>query len=114
MTSARRGKTRGDGLGNELEIWDKLLDCVPSGDAHSYGVVEDQLFDRYPAEAAAVQERYGRRWREGKKSENQFSMSAYLAARLSELAEEKLLFKTFGAAEGPWSYNGIISYWERA
>lgn len=39
-------------------------------------------------------------------------MSVYLAARLSELADEKLLIKTFGPAEGPWSYNGIISHWQ--
>ena len=41
-------------------------------------------------------------------------MSVYLGARLSELADEKLLVKTFGSAEGPWAYDGIISHWERA
>lgn len=113
-TPAQRTKTRGDGLGNELDIWDELLECVPSdGRAHSYGAVEDRLFELYPADAAVLQERYGHRSREGKKSENQFSMSVYLAARLSELADEKLLIKTFGPAEGPWSYNGIISHWKR-
>lgn len=79
-----------------------------------YGVVEDGVFELYPREAGILQERYGHRWRDGRKSVNQFSMSVYLATRLSELADEKLLIKTFGPAEGPWSYNGIISYWERA
>jgi hypothetical protein len=110
----QRFQTRGDGLGNDLGIWDKLLDCVPAdGTAHPYGEVEDRLFESYLTEAGVLQERYGHRWREGKKSVNQFSMSAYLAARLSELADEKLLVKTFGPAEGPWAYNGIISYWQR-
>jgi hypothetical protein len=76
--------------------------------------VEDRLFESYPTEAGVLQERYGHRWREGKRSVNEFSMSAYLAARLSELADEKLLIKTFGPAEGPWAYNGIISHWQRA
>ncbi len=45
-TPARRSK-RGDGLGNDLDIWEKLLECVPAdGSAHAYGVVEDQLFER--------------------------------------------------------------------
>jgi hypothetical protein len=114
-TPTKLSNTRGDGLGNELEIWDKLLECVPvDGSSHPYGDVEGRLFERYPGEARVLQERYGHRWREGKKSVNQFSMSVYLAARLSELADEKLLIKTYGPAEGPWSYNGIISHWERA
>lgn len=113
-TPPRGATTRGDGLGADLEIWDKLLECVPSdGIPHAYGDVEDAFFKRYPADASLLQERYGHRWRDGKKSVNSFSMSVYLAARLSELAGEKLLVKTFGPAEGPWAYNGIISYWAR-
>ena len=87
---------------------------MPAEGTHSYGAVEDRFFERYPADAAALQERYGHRWREGKKSANQFSMSSYLAARLSELANEQLLVKTFGRAEGEWSYNSVISHWARA
>ena len=114
-TPPERSRIRGDGLGTDLGVWDKLLECVPAdGAIHSYGDVEDLLFARYSAEAAVLQDRYGHRWRDGKKSENQFSMSVYLAARLSELADEKLLIKTFGPADGPWAYNGIISHWERA
>jgi len=110
-----RNSSRGDGLGAELDIWDKLLECVPAdGETHPYGAVEDRLIERYPAESAVVQERYGHRWRDGKKSVNQFSMSAYLAARLSELADEGVLVKTFGPATGPWAYNSVISYWKRS
>jgi hypothetical protein len=113
-TPSRALSTRGDGLGFELDIWDKLLECVPAEGTHSYGAAEDRFFERYPTDAAALQERYGHRWREGKKPVNQFSMSSYLAARLTELANEKLLVKTFGPAEGEWSYNGVISHWARA
>ncbi len=113
-TPERRSTSRGDGLGADLDIWDKLLGCVPAdGMPHSYGDVEDEFLEKYPREAGLLQERYGHRWREGKRSTSSFSMSVYLAARLSELADEKLLAKTFGPAEGPWSYNGVISHWAR-
>jgi hypothetical protein len=104
---------RGDGLGAELDIWDKLLECVPAdGLVHSYGDVEDVFFERYPQEAAFLQDRYGHAWREGKRS-NRYSMSAYLSRRLGELAEEQLLSTNWGPAEGPWSYNVRISYWSQ-
>lgn len=113
-TPERKAGPRSDGLGGELDIWDKLLECVPAdGKTYSFGEVEDRLIGRYPSEARTIQDRYGHRWREGKRSTNQFTMSAYLAARLSELAGEGLLVKSFGPAEGPWSYNTIISYWSR-
>lgn len=107
-------RSRGDGLGAELDIWDKLLECVPAdGVAHSYGEVEDVFFDKYPAEAALLQEKWGHRWREGRRSESPFSMSVYLSGRLSELAAEDALVKSWGPAEGQWAYNGIISHWTR-
>ena len=113
-TPRRTHSRRGDGLGLQLDIWDKLLECVPAEGTHSYGVVEDMFFERYPGDAVTLQERYGLRWRDGNKPANQFSMSSYLAARLSELADEQILVKTFGPAEGEWSYNGAISHWARA
>ena len=113
-TPSRGISRRGDGLGLELNIWDKLLECVPAEGTHTYGDVENQFFERYPVDAAALQDRYGHRWSDDKKSANQFSMSSYLAARLSELADEQLAVKTFGPAEGEWSYNSVISHWARA
>jgi hypothetical protein len=114
-TPEKSGRTRGDGLGAELDIWDKLLECVPAdGVPHAYGEVENVFFDRYPDEAALLQGRSGHRWREGKRSENQFSMSAYLSGRLRDLNREGTLELSWGPAEGPWSsYNGVISYWTR-
>jgi len=110
----KASKSRGDGLGAELDIWDKLLECIPAdGAAHPYGEVEDRFIERYPADASLLQDKYGHRWREGKKSANQYSMSVYLAARLRDLAKEEAVDLTWGPAEGPWSYNGIISYWAR-
>jgi hypothetical protein len=110
----KKTNARGDGLGAELEIWDKLLECVPTdGIAHPYGEVEDLFIERYPSDAVLLQDRYGHRWREGKKTINQYSMSVYLAARLRDLAREGSVDLSWGPAEGPWSYNGIISYWAR-
>ncbi len=110
----KKGRSRGDGLGAELDIWDKLLECIPpDGEAHSYGEVEDRFFERYPDDAALLQARYGHRWREGNPSTNQFSMSAYLAGRLRDLAREEAVQLSWGPAEGPWAYNGVISYWAR-
>lgn len=79
-----------------------------------YGVVEDRLCERYPAVAEELMSRYGHTWRGSHRPANQFSMAAYLAARLSELAAEGHLQKTFGPATGAWSYNGVISYWQVA
>lgn len=84
-----------DGLGYELGIWDKLLECVPGdGGFHSYGDVEDIFFNRYPNEANRLQSLYGHRWRDGPKSTNQYSMSGYLASRLRELEKGGMLSVT--------------------
>ena len=113
-TPEKSGRSRGDGLGSELEIWDKLLECIPTdGIPHAYGEVEDLFFERYPTETALLQERYGHKWREGKKTVNQYSMSVYLAARLRDLAREQAVDLSWGPAEGPWAHNGVISYWAR-
>jgi hypothetical protein len=106
---------RGGGLGAELGIWDKLLECVPPGvDYMPYGTVEDAFFARFPTEAEVLLQRYGHRWRDpAHRSATGFSMSVYLSARLKELSQEGRLDVRWGPAEGPWSYNGIISYWRR-
>lgn len=107
-----RAGTRADGLGIELGIWEKLLECVPSdGKSHSYGDVEDAFIARFPAEAATLQSRYGHRWRDGRKSDGTYSMSVYLALRLIELRREGLLEAQWLPAEGEWAYNGVISHW---
>ena len=106
--------TRGDGLGSELGIWDKLLECVPAGGPHSYGIVEGRLFELYPNEAAGLQERYGHRWRDGRKSQSRFSMSVVPGRTSQRTRRRGLLAKSFAPADGPWAYNGIISHWKRA
>lgn len=111
----QRSVRAGDGIGVELGIWDKLLECVIAGEeAVQYGVVEDRLFERYPAESAELIRRYGHAWRDPQHPSDRFSASAYLAARLSDLAAEGHLIKTFGRATGRWAYNGTISYWQVA
>lgn len=111
---ARRDRTRTDGLGQELGIWDKLLMCVTPGEgAIAYGVVEDRLFEKHPDVATALLRTYGHRFRDPAHPSTQYSMSAYLAARLRELANEGALSLTWARAEGQWSHNGVISHWER-
>jgi hypothetical protein len=82
--------------------------------AHAYGEVEDRFIERYPADASLLRERYGHRWRDGKRSVNQYTMPVYLAARLRDLSKEGLVELSWGPAEDPWSYNGFISYWARS
>jgi hypothetical protein len=107
------GSRQGGGLGAELGIWEKLLDSVPLGDDFlSYGVVEDAFLEHHPIEGRVLGERYGHRWRpDMPRTTSSYSMSVYLSTRLRELSREGLLDVRWGPAEGPWSYNGIISYW---
>jgi len=107
-----RGRRNREGIGADLGVWDKLLTCVVPGEkAVSYGVVEDRFFARYPDEAKTLLLAYGHRWRDPQHPSSQFSMSTYLATRLSELADEGHLEKTWGPAEGPWAHNPTISWW---
>jgi hypothetical protein len=106
---------RGDGLGAELDIWDKLLECVPPDQrVYAYGEVEDRLFEQYPDDARRLLERYGHKWRDPAHPSGQYSMSAYVASRLRELEKEGHLVLTWGPATGPWEHNGTISHWRRA
>lgn len=106
--------SRTNEIGRELDIWDKLLDSIPDdGNVHPYGDIEDRFIGLYPTAATTLQERYGHRWRDGKKSESQYSMSVYLSLRLRELEKEGLLNLTWGPATGEWAYNGVISHWQK-
>ncbi len=109
----KRGRSsRSEGLGAELEIWDKLLACFSSTDDFiSYGDVEDRFISRYPSEATLLLHRYGHRWRDPEHRSTQYSMSAYLALRLRELEKDGSLELEWGPATGPWAYNEIISHW---
>ena len=105
---------RSDGLGAELEIWDKLLELFGSDeDFVPYGTVEDRFIDRFPKEAILLRDRYGHRWRYADHPSTQYSMSAYLASRLRELEREGQLELDWQPATGPWTYNGVISQWRR-
>ena len=111
-TKYRRSR---DGIGADLDVWNKLLDCLSLGEpAVSYGVVEDRFFDRSPDEAMTLLLAYGHKWRDPDHPSGQYSMSSYLASRLSELADEGALVKTFEKAEGKWAYNVVISHWRLA
>lgn len=104
---------RSDGLGADLDIWDKLLEVVEPGEFQSYGVVEDSFVERFPQETRILAERFGHRWRYPEFPSTQYSMSACLAARLKELEREGHLDLAWEKAEVPWAHNGIISHWRR-
>ena len=104
---------RSEGLGADLAIWEKLLEVVEAGEYQSYGLVEDRFVERFPAETLILAERFGHRWRFPEHPSTQYSMSAYLAARLKELEREGELDLSWDQAEGEWSHNGIISHWRR-
>ena len=90
------------------------LDCITdSVDFQSYGDSEDEFFRRYPSDATLLLRRYGHRWRDDHHKSTQYSMSAYLASRLRELANEGQLELRFLPARDPWTYNGVISHWRR-
>jgi hypothetical protein len=106
---------RGDGLGAELGIWNKLLELLdPAEDFVPYGVVEDRLFEQYPNDARLLLHRYGHKFRDPEHPSTQYSMSAYLASRLRELHQEGALELRWDAATGPWEHNGVISHWRLA
>ena len=106
--------TRGDGLGAELGIWDKLLECLEPGEpAIAYGILEDRFLERFPVEWKQLIDRYGHRWRYPDKRSGQYSASVYLAARLRELADDTAVELTWAPATGEWAYNGVISQWRR-
>lgn len=111
----RPKRHRGDGLGSELDIWDKLLACLqPGEDFIPYGDIEDRFIERFPTETGQLLSRYGHRWRYPAHPASKYSMSAYLAARLKDLEREGHLALRFDRAEGSWAYNEIISWWKVA
>ena len=106
---------RGDGLGAELGIWDKLLELFdPDEDYVSYGVVEDRLFECYPTEATTLLRRYGHKFRDPDHPSTRYSMSVYLSSRLKDLEKEGHLDLVFRPATKAWAYNGVISHWRLA
>ena len=113
--SRSRIRLSGAGVGSELNIWDKLYECVPEGDEHvPYGDVEDALAARYPKDLQRLIVEYGHTWRDPDHPSTRYSASVYLGARLSELAREGLLEHKSGPATGNWAYNGTYEWWRRS
>lgn len=106
---------RGDGLGSELGIWDKLLELFePGADFVAYGEMEDRFVDRFPSDAQLLLHRYGHKFRDPDHKAGRYSMSVYLSCRLRELNKEGQLELAFREATGDWAYNGVISHWRLA
>jgi hypothetical protein len=103
-----------EGIGAELQIWDKLLECViPGEDFVPYGTVEERLAERYPDDLEELIRQYGHRWRDPEHPATRYSASVYLGARLADLTGEGHLEHRTGPAEGPWAYNGTYEWWRR-
>jgi len=112
--TTHRRSTSHEGIGAELSIWDKLLECVvPGEDFVPYGTVEDRFANKHPEDLARLIREYGHRWRDPSHPATRYSASVYLGARLSELAKEGHLDHRTGPAEGQWAYNGTYEWWRR-
>jgi hypothetical protein len=97
-----------DGVTAEFGLYDDLPALVVSGEPWvEYGLVEHRYKLAHPQTYNALLDRYGHRAKQPKP----FTMSAFIAGALGQLAREGVLAYKWGPATGYWSYNGKVSYW---
>jgi hypothetical protein len=93
-----------NGLGQELGVYDALLDCVVDGLAE-YGVVEHRFAERSRSAYDFLVNRYGHTAKPGP---SRYTASAFLGGALGQLWREELVDGGWGPATGYWSYNGEV------
>jgi hypothetical protein len=91
------------GLGEELGVYDTLLECVTL-DIVEYGVVEHLFSQADPTTYKHLVERYGHRTVKPSK----YTVSSFLGGALGHLWREELIGGLWGPATGCWSSNGVI------
>jgi hypothetical protein len=88
--TSRRGTT-GRSQSVVSDIGEKLLSCIPPGPEHvPYVTVEDRFFELWPEDADALLQKYGHMWRNEGVRTGRYTMSMYLAHRLSNLERQGL------------------------
>lgn len=97
-----------NGLGQELGVYDDLLECLSAG-ITEYGVIEYRFSQRAPKSYAYLVERYGHRAIKPKS----YTASAFLGGALGQLWREELLDGLWVPATGYWSYNGKVGAYSR-
>jgi hypothetical protein len=77
------------------------------GSWYEYGVLEAAYAGRCPEDFAALVAEYGHTAQKAK----QYTVSAFLARTLGELARQGVVAYHAGPATGRWSYNSEVSWW---
>ena len=95
--------THRSGLGEELGVYDTLLDCVAAG-AAEYGVMEYRFTQRDRATYDLLVSRYGHR----AKAPSKYTASSFLGGALGQLWREQVIAGWMVPATGYWHYNGSI------
>lgn len=102
------GKPARDGLGEELGLYDDLLELlVPGEPIVEYGIVEHRYACAHPNEYAVLVARYGHRAIEP----SRYTASKFIARALGILRSEGALYGRFVPATGRWDYLGQVSAW---
>jgi hypothetical protein len=91
----------------ELGVFGDLLACVHAGEWVEYGVVEYRYALRTPDAYSELVDEFGHR----SIAPSEFTVSAFLARALGQLAEEDKLQLRKEPGTGYWSYLRRVSYW---
>jgi hypothetical protein len=91
----------------ELGVFDDLQACIHPAEWVEYGVVEHRYALQAPDAYAALVDEFGHR----SVAPSEFTVSAFLARALGQLAEEGKLKLRKEPGTGYWSYLWRVSYW---
>jgi hypothetical protein len=96
------------GIGEELGVYDDLLECVHDGFAE-YGIIEYRFWEHSPKTYLILVERYGHTVY----GPSRYTASAFLGGALGQLWREQLVDGVSVSATGYWSYNGTVGAYAR-
>lgn len=96
-------RTHRSGFGEELGVYDSLLECVNAG-AAEYGVIEY----RFATSERAAYDRLVRRYGHRALAPAKYTASSFLGNALGQLWRERTIGAWMVKATGYWSYNGRI------
>lgn len=94
------------GLGEDLGVYDTLLECVAQGPAE-HGVMEYRFNERDPTTYDFLVQRYGHRAQKLQPAPK-YTASSFLGSALGQLWREGLIAGWMVKATGYWSYNSKV------